>query len=663
MTCTLCIPRICARMLALVLAVAAGSSAWPAVASGYLTSEGTGETHALVATLTAPAYAEAEAVEAGVRITWRPSMVGSSYASSYAVGRYSSTGEYLGAATCGEILAPEPESAETLLECIDEPSAGTFEYEITGKYKSWSTRSPATEAVTVRTSTTSLQSSSNPVMPNVAVSYVATVEAAPAGSAGGVVRFSDGGVTIEGCAEVPLSATSPQNASCRIQYASAGSHVIIAEYLGDGSYPSSESPALSEEVLKGEQTITFAELPSRHLGESATANATASSGLPVIFRSTSSGICSIAGEAITLEATGTCTIEARQEGDEEWNAAIPVSRSFTIDNPPAGPLTALSPAAVLSGSGPARVVVSPDGKDVYATNRFEGTISQYSRDGETGALSPLSSPTVTSGSKPEGIAVTPNGAYAYVANLGSNTVSEYARNQTTGELTPLSPASVAAENQPIGIAVSPNGENVYVVESESEEVTTYSVNGETGQLTILTSGTLKAEANAHGVVVSPDGSSVYVSNYGSGTVSMYSVGTGGALTSLGTVAAGTNPHDLAISSDGKNVYVTDSAEQGEVRAFSRNVETGALTADGSSTAGMYTECAIVSPDGEEVYATNEVSGTVSQYARDAEGGLLAPLSPAYVSSGERPEGIAISPDGKDVYVADRGSDSISQYKR
>ena len=117
-------------------------------------------------------------------------------------------------------------------------------------------------------------------------------------------------------------------------------------------------------------------------------------------------------------------------------------------------LTALSPASVTAGEGTVRVVVSPDGKNVYATNReaVPGTISEYSRNAETGVLTPLA--TVAAGEEPEGVVVSPDGKNVYVPDRFSNTVSQYSRNTTTGVLKALSPATVEAGSGPIGIAIS-----------------------------------------------------------------------------------------------------------------------------------------------------------------------------------------------------------------
>ena len=636
----------------------------PGSADAYFTGAGAGSAPAAVESLSAPGDLAAVVSAGAVEITWSASSVaGGIAASGYTIERYGTGGESLGPATCSPVASaagqPDPLGQ---FSCVDRPSPGVYAYAVTAHYGSWSTSSARTSDVELATSQTSLASSANPASVGERVVYTATVETAPAGFPGGAVRFLDGGVAIAGCSEVSLSAGDPHRAVCEVEYTHVGSDEVTAHYLGNGSYPASSSAALTEGVVKGDQSIRFPELPPKYLNESATVSATTSSGLPVSLVSQTPQTCLVSGEQVTLEATGTCSIQATQEGDEDWNAAEPVTRSFAIANPPAGPLVALEPAFVDSGSGPARVSVAPDGTSVYTTNRFGTSLSEYARNPESGALTRLSPATVTTGSEPEGVAVAPNGAFAYVADRASNAISQYARDSATGVLTPLEPATVAADFGPIGLAVSPNGENLYAVDSKSEQVGEYRVEAD-GQLVTLSSSMTEAGANAHGVVVSPDGEDLYVTNYNSGTVGMYRIGAGGVLTSLGVVEAGVNPHDLAISADGSDVYVADNVVPGVIVEFSRHPETGMLSPIGSIEAGAYPECLVVSAAGEDVYATNEISSSVSQYARNAETGLLRPLAPATVAAGVAPEGIAISPDGKDVYVANRESGTVSQYRR
>jgi hypothetical protein len=77
------------------------------------------------------------------------------------------------------------------------------------------------------------------------------------------------------------------------------------------------------------QTISFAPLPDRVFGSAPfTVEASASSGLAVSF--TAAGACSVSGALVTLTGAGSCTLTARQEGNADYQAADPVTRSFTV---------------------------------------------------------------------------------------------------------------------------------------------------------------------------------------------------------------------------------------------------------------------------------------------------------------------------------------------
>ncbi|HEY3864490.1 MAG TPA: hypothetical protein VGL54_00205, partial [Solirubrobacteraceae bacterium] len=97
--------------------------------------------------------------------------------------------------------------------------------------------------------------------------------------------------------------------------------------------PSNPNPGPAP-VVKGNQTITFAKPADKSFGEgSTTLTASASSGLSVSFNSKTTSVCTTSGangEKVNFLATGTCTIEATQAGNANWNAAPPIEQSFTI---------------------------------------------------------------------------------------------------------------------------------------------------------------------------------------------------------------------------------------------------------------------------------------------------------------------------------------------
>ena len=82
---------------------------------------------------------------------------------------------------------------------------------------------------------------------------------------------------------------------------------------------------------RSNQTIVFGAVPGAVVvGGTATVSATATSGLPVAFGSSTASVCTVSGSMVTGVSAGTCTIRASQPGDALWNPAPDVERSFAV---------------------------------------------------------------------------------------------------------------------------------------------------------------------------------------------------------------------------------------------------------------------------------------------------------------------------------------------
>jgi sugar lactone lactonase YvrE len=93
------------------------------------------------------------------------------------------------------------------------------------------------------------------------------------------------------------------------------------------------------------QTITFGSLSNVTFGVAPfTISATASSGLPVSFTSTTATICAVSGSTVTIIEPGTCSITATQAGNATYAAAAPIVQSFTVSS-------ALAPGGINPASG------------------------------------------------------------------------------------------------------------------------------------------------------------------------------------------------------------------------------------------------------------------------------------------------------------------------
>jgi hypothetical protein len=116
------------------------------------------------------------------------------------------------------------------------------------------------------------------------------------------------------------SATAPTN---------AGTYPVVAN-VNSPNFAGQATGNLT--IQPANQQITFAALPDKTFGDADfSVSATASSNLPVAF--SASGNCSVTGTLVHLTSAGTCTITASQQGNSNYDLAIAVSRTFTINGP------------------------------------------------------------------------------------------------------------------------------------------------------------------------------------------------------------------------------------------------------------------------------------------------------------------------------------------
>ncbi|MFI5036643.1 MAG: beta strand repeat-containing protein [Acidimicrobiales bacterium] len=115
----------------------------------------------------------------------------------------------------------------------------------------------------------------------------------------------------------------------------AGSCVVTSDAAAIGNYADSGTTTFTLTVAKGSQTNSFTSTAPAGAtvgGATYTPTATATSGLVVAITvdASSSSVCSIAGGVVSFQAVGTCTLDANQAGNANWNAAPQVQQSFAV---------------------------------------------------------------------------------------------------------------------------------------------------------------------------------------------------------------------------------------------------------------------------------------------------------------------------------------------
>lgn len=335
---------------------------------------------------------------------------------------------------------------------------------------------------------------------------------------------------------------------------------------------------------------------------------------------------------------------------------------------PEGLLSPLEPATVASTS-PSWLVVSPDNQNVYALdNAFVPAIAQFKRDTSTGKLTPLEPATVSpggSGSEAFEIVISADGKNVYAAMHSTKVIAQFSRNAETGKLTPLEPATVETVGKPNGLDVAPDGKHVYVGVSGGE-LRIYQRNAETGALSFFE--TISPGFTPVFITISPDSKNLYFVMSGEvpDKIQQYSRDKEtGKLTKIGSIVAEDITRRPALSPDGKSVYVVNSySGTSTVSQYARN-GAGELTALEPASVVAPTEPydIVISPDGENAYVTSRKEKEVAQYKRDPATGKLTALGTPTVAAGGEPFGIAASPDGKSVYSANHEGNTIAQFAR
>jgi sugar lactone lactonase YvrE len=363
--------------------------------------------------------------------------------------------------------------------------------------------------------------------------------------------------------------------------------------------------------------------------------------------------------------------------------------------------------AVPAMTNPNGVLVSPDGRFVYALSPNDVGISRFARNPKTGALTYQGclmeigggagcTQTIPVLSNPRAFAISPDGLSVYVGDESANAVIRLDRNRATGALSYAGcvdddgdcPAVIDGLSQVSDVEVAPDGRAVYAVGASDEAVTSFSRNRSSGAIARAgclqqSGGSVTDCAQVDGlhsveyVEASADGRSVYLAGYelarlkrnrASGALSF-----GQCFRRPGAVDPACAPIDglnqlfgLALSPDDRSVLAVAGAGDALLN-FARNPRTGALSPQGcfddddtgsSSCPGVpglrEASGVTVSGDGRSVYTTSHLDDAVGIFSRlpmrcDGRPGTVygTPFKDALVGTG-----------GADVFIAGAGADRV-----
>lgn len=142
--------------------------------------------------------------------------------------------------------------------------------------------------------------------------------------------------------------------------------------------------------------------------------------------------------------------------------------------------------SVAPGSGPRHFTFHPNGKYAYAINEMKSTVTAFDWDAKRGVLTEKQTVSTlpqdfTGESTTAEVVVHPNGRFLYGSNRGHDSIAVFSI-AADGKLTPveITPAKVKT---PRNFALDPSGEYLFAAGQNSNNIVVFRVDGKTGKLT------------------------------------------------------------------------------------------------------------------------------------------------------------------------------------
>jgi PKD repeat protein len=164
-----------------------------------------------------------------------------------------------------------------------------------------------------------------------------------------------------------VSFSSETSSACSISgttvsFIGVGTCTINAEQAGDSNYDAAPEARQSFAVSVRSQEVEFTSrqpTAATVSGPTYAVAATASSGLDVSFSSDTPSVCAVWGSTVSFIGAGTCTIDANQAGDAEYEPAAEVQQSFVVSrHPQPSPIVSIAPVFARSGKPGATMIAS-----------------------------------------------------------------------------------------------------------------------------------------------------------------------------------------------------------------------------------------------------------------------------------------------------------------
>lgn len=145
------------------------------------------------------------------------------------------------------------------------------------------------------------------------------------------------------------------------------------------------------------------------------------------------------------------------------------------------------------GSGPRHIAFGPSGKFVYVLNELKSTITVFAFDAETGkmqtkqTLSSLPEDFNGNNSAAE-IAVDAKGKYLYASNRGDNSIGQFSIDPNDGSLLPVDWISSGGK-APRHFEIDPTGQWLFAANQDSGNIALFRISQDNGRLNLISDTT------------------------------------------------------------------------------------------------------------------------------------------------------------------------------
>ncbi len=154
--------------------------------------------------------------------------------------------------------------------------------------------------------------------------------------------------------------------------------------------------------------------------------------------------------------------------------------SITPNTPPSGKLK--------PGSGPRHFAFHPKmAKRLYVINEMGSTVTVFDWDGAKGSMSEIQSVSTlpegwTGSSTTAEVVIHPNGKFLYGSNRGHDSLAAFSIDQTSGKLTAIGHTKTGGQ-VPRNFAIGPDGETLFAAHQKTDDVFIFRLDPATGKLT------------------------------------------------------------------------------------------------------------------------------------------------------------------------------------